>query len=102
MVMFISHLPSKKLQEIKMVTHISTLLQPQAMLFILDWGQTNLITFCGGYLGEIDDFQLVYEELCDCHTLDVKAVEKLSCLYEQNFENFRSNLSFNVFARVWI
>ncbi|GFY47900.1 uncharacterized protein TNIN_117391 [Trichonephila inaurata madagascariensis] len=102
MVMLISHLPRKKLQEGKMVKHISTLLQPQAMLFILDWGQTDLITSWGGYLGEIDDLQLVYEELCDCHTLDAKAVEKLYCLYEKHFENFRSNLSFNVFARVWI
>ncbi|GFR31242.1 uncharacterized protein TNCT_121041 [Trichonephila clavata] len=102
MVMLISHLPSKKLREGKMVKYISSLLQPQAMLFFLDWGQTDLIIACGGNLGEIDDFQLVYEELCDCHTLDVKAVEKLFCLYKHHFDDFRSNLSLNVFARVWI
>lgn len=101
MVMLISYLPNKKLHRKKIVKHISTLLQPRAMLFILDWGQTDLIMLCGNYRGEIDDLQLVYEELCDCHTLDVKAVEKLSCLYEKHFGNFKSNLSFNVFARVW-
>ncbi|GFT69582.1 uncharacterized protein NPIL_695341 [Nephila pilipes] len=104
MVKFFTDLTSlkRRRQYTRAFEHISATLHPQAMLFVLDKSNPDFIKSCGGYSGEIDGFHLVYEELCDCHTLDINVVLNVFGQYQKNLGKIKCNNSGLVFARIWL
>ncbi|XP_055950242.1 uncharacterized protein LOC129984388 [Argiope bruennichi] len=100
MTRFLSKFNHKK----KIMKIICNKLQPGALLFIFDRPLTELIEF-SFYITESDGFELIHEEVCDLHSLDVEAVKYFNKLHEKqlgDLRHFRSNTSFNLFVGAWL
>ncbi|GIY31754.1 uncharacterized protein CDAR_210761 [Caerostris darwini] len=86
----------------KTVKTICGILKQQSMLFILDTSWVNNLPRCFGCSGEIVDFVLIYEELCDYNALDVTAIKEVLAKYDKYFGSVRSEMYLYAFVRVWV
>lgn len=85
-----------------MFQEISEIMNPGSLLFFLDRPNSDMVKSCGGISGDIQNFELVYEEIYDFFNLHPAAIEKNYYLYEKHFGANVCNTCFKVFCRSWI
>ncbi|CAL1270140.1 unnamed protein product [Larinioides sclopetarius] len=88
----------------KIMKEICNKLQPRAVFFVLDHPQRELIDLSFDVTGS-GDFETIYIELNDFHSLSIDVLKHFKTLYYKHFGNerpFKINLYFNVFISVWV
>ncbi|GIY09704.1 uncharacterized protein CDAR_266811 [Caerostris darwini] len=77
-------------------------INPGSVLFFLDTPYLNIIEACGGILGDLPEYQLLYEAPFDSYTLHISVVEKHLLLYGHIFGTNICNTMFKTFCRIWV
>ncbi|GFT52381.1 uncharacterized protein NPIL_538111 [Nephila pilipes] len=86
----------------KMFSKVQAVARPGSILFFLDCADHWLLKGCGGILGEIFDYYLVYEAVYDMHMLDEAVVERQFHLYNDGYNISRFHTYIMLLSRVWL
>ncbi|GIX94269.1 uncharacterized protein CEXT_344972 [Caerostris extrusa] len=81
---------------------VHSLINPGSVLFLLDFAASNIVKACGGSLGDLPEYELLYEAPFDSYTLHISVVEKHLLLYGHMFGTNICNTMFKAFCRVWV
>ncbi|GIX94271.1 uncharacterized protein CEXT_344971 [Caerostris extrusa] len=100
MVKFFSDLEIKIYESLFQEVH--SLINPGSVLFLLDFAASNIVKACGGSLGDLPEYELLYEAPFDSYTLHISVVEKHLLLYGHMFGTNICNTMFKAFCRVWV
>ncbi|GFT52377.1 uncharacterized protein NPIL_538091 [Nephila pilipes] len=82
--------------------NVHTLVQPGAVVFVLDSPVLSVIDACGGYSGMIAEHYLLYETLHNLYTSDTAIVEHWFRFCNKKFRGDLCNTCFCFFSRVWV
>ncbi|GFU14628.1 uncharacterized protein TNCV_1311161, partial [Trichonephila clavipes] len=82
--------------------NVRELVQPGAVVFVLDSPVLSVINACGGYSGIISEHCLLYETLYSLYTLDEVVVERWFQLCNDGFRGYLCNTSLCFFSRMWL
>ncbi|GIY32463.1 uncharacterized protein CDAR_554151 [Caerostris darwini] len=81
---------------------VHSLINPGSVLFFLDTPDSVIVKACGGSLGDLPEYELLYEAPFDSYTLHISVVEKHLLLYGHIFGTNICNTMFKAICRVWV
>ncbi|GIX71602.1 hypothetical protein CEXT_22681 [Caerostris extrusa] len=77
------------------------LVKPGSLMFHLDYSENTIIQAGGGYLGNVEEFTLIYQTILNLFTVNKSVIEEHGKLYKYEFDEEPWITNLNAFCEVW-